>query len=125
MGGSGTDDGTVGVQVIAVVERVHPSGAMIYRFEADAAEVEPDLRRAISVIDDGPLHLTAMVTVQRADGEPFENPQPDDVVPVRCDQLQAAMRRIAPQHRLSTTGRTRHLTWRSRSPAGSATTHPY
>ena len=71
MGGSGTNDSIVRAQVIAMVERC-TSGAMTYRLESDAADIEPDLRQAIGVIDDGPLHLTGMVKVQRADAEPFE-----------------------------------------------------
>ena len=71
MGGSGTDDSTVRAQVINMVERC-PSGAMTYRLETNSADIEPDLRPAIAVIDDGPLHLTGGVTVQRSNGTLLE-----------------------------------------------------
>lgn len=71
MGGSGTDDSIVRAQVINMVERC-PSGAMTYRLEADGDDIEPDLRPAVAVIADGPLHVTGRVTMQRADGTMLE-----------------------------------------------------
>ncbi|MFZ4719664.1 MAG: CDGSH iron-sulfur domain-containing protein [Ilumatobacteraceae bacterium] len=71
MGGTGTEDSIVRAQVINMVERC-PSGAMTYRVEADGNDVEPDLRPAVGVIADGPLHLTGGVTVQRTDGSTLE-----------------------------------------------------
>lgn len=64
MGGSGTDDSVLRAQVINMVERC-PSGAMTFRLAPDADDIEPDLRPAIGVIDDGPLHVTGGVTVHR------------------------------------------------------------
>lgn len=52
MGGSGTDDSVLRAQVINMVERC-PSGAMTFRLAPDADDIEPDLRPAIGVIDDG------------------------------------------------------------------------
>jgi CDGSH-type Zn-finger protein len=54
-------------QVMAMVERC-PSGALTYRIERDGADVEPDLRREIGVVDDGPLFLSGRVRVERSDG---------------------------------------------------------
>jgi hypothetical protein len=71
MGNGGTSESIVRAQVINMVERC-PSGAMTYRLEIDGADVEPDLRPAVAVIADGPLHLTGGVTAQRADGTRLE-----------------------------------------------------
>lgn len=71
MGGSATEDTIVRAQVIAMVERC-PSGALTYRLEPHADDIEPDLRRTVVVVDDGPLHLAGMATVQRSDGKTFE-----------------------------------------------------
>jgi len=71
VGGDATDDSIVRAQMMAMIERC-PSGALTYRLEHDGADVEPELRMAVGVIDDGPLHLTGGVLVTRADGEPFE-----------------------------------------------------
>ncbi len=67
LGGSGTEDSITRAQVMAMVERC-PSGALTYRLEPDGADVEPDLRREIGVVDDGPLFLSGSVRVERADG---------------------------------------------------------
>jgi CDGSH-type Zn-finger protein len=66
-----TDDTVKRSQLIAMVERC-PSGALTYRLEADGEDVEPELRTAIGVVDDGPLFVTGGVRVERADGEPME-----------------------------------------------------
>jgi CDGSH-type Zn-finger protein len=58
-------------QLIAMIERC-PSGALTYRMEADADDVEPERRAAIGVVDDGPLFVTGGVPVRRADGQPLE-----------------------------------------------------
>lgn len=64
-----TDDTRVRSEMIAMVERC-PSGALTYAVDGEV--VEPDLRPAIGVIDDGPLAVTGgptgAVTVVRQDG---------------------------------------------------------
>ena len=65
--------------VIAMVERC-PSGALTYRIEADAPDVEPDLPRQIAdtteITSDGPiagpLWVTGGIPIMRSDGQPFE-----------------------------------------------------
>jgi CDGSH-type Zn-finger protein len=66
-----TADTVLRGQLMAMIERC-PSGALTYRLDADGADVEPDLRAAIGVVDDGPLFVTGGVEVTRADGAPFE-----------------------------------------------------
>jgi CDGSH-type Zn-finger protein len=69
--GDDTEDTVKRSQLIAMVERC-PSGALTYRMEADGEDVEPELRTAIGVVDDGPLFVTGRVPVERADGQPME-----------------------------------------------------
>lgn len=71
VGGSATEDSVARAQVMAMIERC-PSGALTYRMTAEDADIEAELPAAIGVTDDGPLYVTGGVTVQRADGEPFE-----------------------------------------------------
>jgi CDGSH-type Zn-finger protein len=66
-----TEDTVKRSQLIAMVERC-PSGALTYRLEADGEDVEPELRAAIGVVEDGPLFVTGGVRIERADGEPME-----------------------------------------------------
>lgn len=66
-------------QVIAMIERC-PSGSYTYRFQADAADNEPDLPQQVAVVTEmtdqgpimGPLWVTGNIPVQRADGQPLE-----------------------------------------------------
>ena len=67
LGGSGTEDSVARAQLMAMIERC-PSGALTYRLEPGGPSVEPDLRREIGVVDDGPLFLSGGVRVQRSDG---------------------------------------------------------
>ncbi len=66
-----TEDTVKRSQLIAMVERC-PSGALTYRMDADGEDVEPVLRMAVGVVDDGPLFVTGGVRVERADGQPME-----------------------------------------------------
>jgi CDGSH-type Zn-finger protein len=52
-------------ELIAMVERC-PSGALSYAI--DDRVIEPDLRPAVRVVDDGPLAVTGQITLQRTDG---------------------------------------------------------
>jgi len=60
-----TADTQVRSQLMAMIERC-PSGALTYA--VDGHEIEPDLRPAVGVVDDGPLAVTGGVNVVRADG---------------------------------------------------------
>ncbi|MGN6608805.1 MAG: CDGSH iron-sulfur domain-containing protein [Jatrophihabitans sp.] len=71
MDGSATDDTTVRAQVMAMVERC-PSGALTYRLTPDGEDVEPDLRPAVGVVEDGPLWVTGGVRIERSDGTVLE-----------------------------------------------------
>ncbi|MEO9237582.1 MAG: CDGSH iron-sulfur domain-containing protein, partial [Jatrophihabitantaceae bacterium] len=62
-----TEDSIARAQLMAMVERC-PSGALTYRLAEEGPAIEPDLRREIGVVDDGPLFLTGGVRVQRSDG---------------------------------------------------------
>ena len=64
-----TDESTVRVQVIGMVERC-PSGALTYRFDGD--DVEPLHPEAIGVTDGGPLWVTGGITVRMSDGSEME-----------------------------------------------------
>lgn len=74
-----TDDTQVRSLVIAMVERC-PSGALTYRIEAAAPDVEPDLPRQIADTTEitsggpiaGPLWVTGGIPIERSDGQPFE-----------------------------------------------------
>ena len=64
-----TDESTVRVQVISMVEKC-PSGALTFRFDGDP--VEQLLPQAIAATDDGPLWVTGNITITNSDGEPLE-----------------------------------------------------
>lgn len=49
-----------------------PSGALTFRLDGAAHDLEPDLAPGIKVTDDGPLWVTGGVPVHRADGAPCE-----------------------------------------------------
>lgn len=66
VGGAGTEDSVQRMQLMAMIERC-PSGALTYRLADDQPVIEPDLRREIGVVDDGPLFLTGGVRVVRSD----------------------------------------------------------
>ncbi len=65
--------------VMAMVERC-PSGALTYRIEPDAPDIEPDLPAQIAVTTEitsagsipGPLWVTGNIPIERSDGKPFE-----------------------------------------------------
>jgi len=65
--------------VIAMVERC-PSGALTYSIEPGEPDIEPDLPQQIAdtieITADGPiagpLWVTGNITIERADGQPFE-----------------------------------------------------
>lgn len=65
-----TQDTDVRSQLMAMVERC-PSGRLTYDVPG-AGSVEPELPQAVNVVDDGPLAVTGMVTVVRADHKAFE-----------------------------------------------------
>ncbi len=71
-----TEDTRVRAEVIAMIERC-PSGALTY--QVDGREVEPDLRPAIRVVDDGPLAVTGgaagAISLVRADGSRETRPR--------------------------------------------------
>ena len=69
--GTDTEDTVKRSQLMAMIERC-PSGALTYRLSEDDADIEPELRPGIGVVDDGPLSVTGGVTVRRADGQPME-----------------------------------------------------
>ncbi len=64
-----TDESTVRVQVISMVEKC-PSGALTFRFDGDP--VEQLLPQAIAATDDGPLWVTGNITITNSEGEPLE-----------------------------------------------------
>lgn len=74
-----TRDSIVRAQVIAMIERC-PSGSLTFSIEPDGPEIEPDLPRQVAVTTEitsdgpivGPLWVTGMVPVERADGQPVE-----------------------------------------------------
>lgn len=66
---SDTDDTDVRAEVAAMVEHC-PSGTLV--LEIDGEIVEPDLRRAVSPVEDGPLWITGGVTIVRSDGTSAE-----------------------------------------------------
>ena len=57
--------------LMAMVSRC-PSGRLTYRLPGDEADLEPDLRPAVHVADDGGYEVTGGVRVQRHDGQPLE-----------------------------------------------------
>jgi hypothetical protein len=64
---------------IAMVERC-PSGALSYRIEADAPDIEPDLPQQVADSTEitsegpiaGPLWVTGGIPIERSDGQPME-----------------------------------------------------
>jgi CDGSH-type Zn-finger protein len=66
-----TGESTVRAQVISMIEHC-PSGALTFRFENDAPDVEQLLPQAIAVTDDGPLWVTGGVAITGSDGTPIE-----------------------------------------------------
>lgn len=74
-----THDTQVRAQVIAMIERC-PSGSFTYSIEEGAADIEPDLPEQVAVTTEiakagpisGPLWVTGNISVERADGQPFE-----------------------------------------------------
>ncbi len=64
-----TSDTNVRAQVIGMVEHC-PSGALVC--EIDGEIVEPDIPRAVSPVEDGPLWVTGNVNIERSDGAPLE-----------------------------------------------------
>ncbi len=69
--GEDTEDTVKRSHLMAMIERC-PSGALTYRLSEGDADIEPELRQAVGVVDDGPLFVTGGVTVMRADGRPME-----------------------------------------------------
>ena len=67
VGGSGTEDSVIRMQLMAMIERC-PSGALTFRVAEDQPDIEADLRREIGVVDDGPLFLSGGVRVTLSDG---------------------------------------------------------
>jgi len=73
------EDTSVCSQVIAMIECC-PSGALTYSMDNGESEIEPDLPEQVAitteVTSDGPisgsLWVTGKVSVERADGQPFE-----------------------------------------------------
>jgi CDGSH-type Zn-finger protein len=74
-----TEDTQVRAQLIAMIERC-PSGALAYALEENGPDIEPDYPEQVAVTTEitsdgpipGPLWVTGGVTVERADGKPFE-----------------------------------------------------
>jgi CDGSH-type Zn-finger protein len=66
-----TDDTAVRSQMIAMVERC-PSGALTYSIGEPDEPIEPALASDVAVVPDGPLFVTAGVTVTRSDGTVLE-----------------------------------------------------
>jgi len=66
-----TDDSTVRLQVINMVEKC-PSGALTYQLDGGDEDVEPTLPTEIAAIDDGPLWVEGGIPVQTTDGEVIE-----------------------------------------------------
>ncbi len=64
-----TEDSITRAQVMAMIERC-PSGALSFLVDGDT--IEPDLPVEVSVVDDGPLWVTGLLPVERADGQDFE-----------------------------------------------------
>ncbi len=50
-----------------------PSGALTRRPGPDSPDSEPELPTRVVVVDDGPLHVTGGIDVERADGQPLES----------------------------------------------------
>ncbi len=74
-----THESEVRSLVIAMVERC-PSGALAYSIEPGEPDIEPDLPQQIADTIEitaegpiaGPLWVTGNITIERADGQPFE-----------------------------------------------------
>lgn len=74
-----TDDTQVRAQVMGMIERC-PSGSYTYSIEEGEGDVEPDLPQQVAVTTEitsegpiaGPLWVTGNISIERADGQPFE-----------------------------------------------------
>jgi CDGSH-type Zn-finger protein/nitrite reductase/ring-hydroxylating ferredoxin subunit len=64
-----TADTNTRAEVVAMVEHC-PSGALVLEIEGEV--IEPDLRHAISPVEDGPLWVTGNITIARSDGTLLE-----------------------------------------------------
>jgi CDGSH-type Zn-finger protein len=69
--GDDTEDTVTRAHLMAMIERC-PSGALTFRLAEGGADIEPELRSEIGVVDDGPLFVTGGVPVRRADGQEME-----------------------------------------------------
>ncbi len=76
-----TGDMNVRAQVVAMIEHC-PSGALVYEVAGEV--IEPDLPRAVSPIEDGPLAVTGNVRIVGSDGIPLETR--NRVTLCRCGQ---------------------------------------
>jgi CDGSH-type Zn-finger protein len=87
----GTDDSIVRAQVIAMIDRC-PSGSYSYSFSTDEPNNEVDLPKQIAITTEmtsdgpiaGPLWVTGNISIERADGKPFETR--NRVALCRCGQ---------------------------------------
>ena len=66
-----TEDLQVRSELTAMIQRC-PSGALSYSLEADTEVFEPDLRKEVAVVPDGPLWVSGGIPVERRDGQPLE-----------------------------------------------------
>lgn len=64
-----TADVNVRAEVIAMIEHC-PSGGLVY--EIDGQIIEPDLPKAVSPVEDGPLWVTGNVEIMGSDRTPYE-----------------------------------------------------
>jgi uncharacterized Fe-S cluster protein YjdI len=74
-----TNNTQVRALVMGMIERC-PSGSLTYALKEGEPDVEPDLPQEIAVTTEitsdgpieGPLWVTGNITIERADGQPFE-----------------------------------------------------
>ncbi len=66
-----TDDSLVRLAVINEVEKC-PSGALTFRFDGDAEDLEAERPARVGVIDDGPLWVTGGIPVTTSGGAELE-----------------------------------------------------
>jgi CDGSH-type Zn-finger protein len=71
MAGAVDDDTVLRAQAMAMIEKC-PSGALTYRLEGEAADLEQTLPAGIAVLPDGPLAVTGQVTIDGAAGTRIE-----------------------------------------------------
>jgi CDGSH-type Zn-finger protein len=69
--GEASEDAVARAALTAMIERC-PSGALTYRLDEDGPDVEQELPRQVSGVDDGPLVVTGGVTMRSADGTALE-----------------------------------------------------